>query len=312
LGQPQVGFAQLGLTYEDARKARVLSGLAISRLSPRTSVALGLSESARTIEQRLAGVEANTFLVARDPMSRTGFYGDAARSAGVRQQLGRFGLTASAERGRVYQPVFNRAILEPGYSVGGLSLDRRFGRLRVAVGGSRLAEERTVLGARFSDALGGGGATSWFADAGATVDLGAGWRAAVAYRRGWTSLAAASGLARNGRLATEAWSFDVAKQGAFFAGDRFALRIMQPLRVASGGFTLAVPVSYDYATLQAGYDNRFFNLAPTGREVDLEAAYGLPLLGGEFSANAFARRDPGNVAALAPDVGGALRFTRGF
>ena len=31
-GQPQVGLAQLGLTYEDARQARVLSGLAISRL----------------------------------------------------------------------------------------------------------------------------------------------------------------------------------------------------------------------------------------------------------------------------------------
>jgi len=312
IGHPEVGLAQLGLTYEDARKARVLSGLAISRLSKRTAVALGISESGRTLQQRLAGSEASAFVVARDPMTRMGFYGDAAGSLGVRQQVGRFGLTATAERGRVYQPTFNRALLEPAYAVGSLSLDRRVGPVLLTVAGTRLSEQRTVLGARFSDALGGGGATSWFADASAALDLGRGWRVDAAYRRGWTSLGAAGGLARGGRLATEAWSFDVARANALFPGDRFALRLMQPLRVASGGLTLAVPVSYDYATLEAGYGNRFFNLAPTGREVDLEAAYGLRLFGGELSANAFARRQPGNIAALAPDVGGALRFSRGF
>jgi hypothetical protein len=312
MGQPEVGLAQLGLTYEDARKARVLSGLAISRLTRRTAVALGISESGRTLQQRLAGAEPSAFVVARDPMTRMGFYGDAAGSLAVRQQLGRFGLTATAERGRVYEPTFNRAILEPAYAVGSLSLDRRVGPLLLTVSGTRLTEQRTVLGAHFSDALEGGGATSWFADASAALDMGRGWQAHAAYRRGWTALAVAGGLARDGRLATEAWTFDIGKANALFAGDRFALRLMQPLRVASGGLTLAVPVSYDYATLQAGYDNRFFNLAPTGREIDLEAAYGLRLLGGEVSANAFARRQPGNIAALAPDVGGAMRFSRGF
>ncbi|MBV9929615.1 MAG: S8 family serine peptidase [Alphaproteobacteria bacterium] len=311
-GQPAVGLAQLGLTYEDARKARVLSGLAISRLTKRTTLALGLSESGRTLQQRLAGAEGAAFLVARDPMTRTGFYGDSAASIGVRQQLGRFGLTATAERGRVWQPGLNRALLEPAYTVGSLGLDRGIGPLRVTVGGTRLTEQRTVLGAGFSDALGGGGATSWFADAGAALRLGGGWSATAGYRRGWTSLAGAAGLARAGRLVTDAWSFDIAKSGVFRPGDRFALRLMQPLRVASGGFTLSVPVSYDYGTLQAGYGDRFFNLAPTGREIDLEAAYGVPLLGGQLTANAFARRQPGNIAALAPDLGGALRFSRGF
>jgi hypothetical protein len=312
LGQPQVGLAQLGLTYEDARKARVLSGLAISRLSKATSVALGFSESGRTLQQRLAGAEQSAFLVARDPMTRMGFYGESAGSVGLRQAVGRFGLTASVERGRVYQPAFNRALVEPRYSVGSLALDRRVGPLSLTVSGARLTEERTVLGARFSDALGGGGAASWFADAGASLRLGGGWSANAAYRRGWTSLAAASGLARSGRLSTEAWTFDVAKADAFRRGDRLALRLMQPLRVRSGGFDLTVPVAYDYATLKAGYDSRFFNLAPTGREIDLEAAYGIRLLGGEVSANAFARRQPGNIAALRPDVGGAFRFARGF
>jgi hypothetical protein len=89
---------------------------------------------------------------------------------------------------------------------------------------------------------------------------------------------------------------------------------MQPLRVRSGGVDLEVPVSYSYDTLSAGYESRFFNLAPTGREIDLEAAYGVDLLGGagHLSGNAFARRDPGNVAAMDADLGAAIRFTLGF
>ena len=86
----------------------------------------------------------------------------------------------------------------------------------------------------------------------------------------------------NGRLATDAWAFDLAKSDAFRAGDWFALRVMQPLRVRSGGFDLNMPVSYDYADGSVGYERRFFNLAPTGREIDLEAAYGMRPWGGQL------------------------------
>ena len=87
---------------------------------------------------------------------------------------------------------------------------------------------------------------------------------------------------------------------------------MQPLRVRSGGLALSVPVSYDYSTRSAGYESRFFNLAPTGREIDVEAVYGVAAFGGRLSANAFARRQPGNIAALSPDLGAAIRFSLGF
>ncbi|MGA9582978.1 MAG: peptidase S8, partial [Allosphingosinicella sp.] len=104
------------------------------------------------------------------------------------------------------------------------------------------------------------------------------------------------------------------KSGALRPGDRFALRLMQPLRVRSGGFDLEIPVSYSYDTLSAGYESRFLNLAPTGREIDLEAAYGFDLFAGagHLGANAFARRHPGNRADLDPDLGAAIRFTLGF
>jgi hypothetical protein len=313
-GQPQVGLAQLGLTYEDSRKARVVSGIAVSRLSPRLAVAMGLAESGKTLERRLTGHYQDAFLVARDPMSRMGFQGDSSGALGLRQRVGRIGLTVTAERGEVFQPGFDRSVVQPRYGLFSLAADRRFGRARLSLGASRLDEQSTVFGARFSPLIGVGGATSWFADAGATFALGRGWDASVGYRLGRTIVPAAAGLAQGGRLATDAWSIDLARTGALRPGDRFALRLMQPLRVRSGGLDLRVPVSYSYDTLSAGYESRFLNLAPTGREIDLEAAYGFDMLAGagHLSANAFARRHPGNVAAMDADLGAAIRFTLGF
>jgi hypothetical protein len=312
MGQPNVGFAQLGLTYEDARKAKILSGLAISRLSRRTAVALGLSESGRTLQQRLARQEGSAFLVARDPLTRMGFYGAGAGSLGLRQSFGPVGVTVTGERGQVWQGGLNRSLVQPGYSIASLALDRRFGPASVTLSATRLDEQRTVLGAQFTDMLGIGRSTSWFADASASLDLGRGWGAAASYRRGWTVASGGAALATGGRLSTDAWSFDVTKRGAFAAGDTLAVRLMQPLRVRSGGFNLSVPVSYDYATQSAGYESRLYGLAPTGREIDLEAAYSVPLLGGDLSANAFARRQPGNIASEDADLGAAIRFTLGF
>jgi hypothetical protein len=313
-GQPEVGLAQLGLTYEDGRKARVISGIAVSRLSPRLAVALGLAESGKTLERRLTGHYRDAFLVAQDPMSRMGFQGDSAGALGVRHRLGRTGLTVTAERGEVLQPGFDRSVLQPRYGILSVAADRRVGPARLSLGASRLDEQSTVFGARFSPLLGAGGATSWFADAGAALALGGGWDASLGYRLGWTAVPAAAGLAEGGRLRSDAWSVDLGRTGAFRRGDRLALRLMQPLRVRSGGFDLNVPVSYSYDTLSAGYENRFLNLAPTGREIDLEAAYGIGLFegAGHLSANAFARRHPGNMADMDPDLGAAIRFTLGF
>jgi hypothetical protein len=54
------------------------------------------------------------------------------------------------------------------------------------------------------------------------------------------------------------------------------------------------------------------NLAPKGRELDLEANYGRVAGSGWVDANLFLRRDPGNIAAASDDVGAAVRFTVGF
>jgi hypothetical protein len=54
------------------------------------------------------------------------------------------------------------------------------------------------------------------------------------------------------------------------------------------------------------------NLAPTGREIDVEAAYTVGVLGGNLGANVYLRRQPGNVRSMPNDIGSAIRFTLGF
>jgi hypothetical protein len=295
-GQPHVGLAQTGLSYDDARLAKVIAGMAVSRLAPKTAVAFGLSESGRALQQRLSGHAQNAFLVAHDPMARSGFYADAANSIGLRQTVGPLGLTVTSERGRVWNQGLKETIGEPGYTIGSVTADRKVGPATLSLGASRLGEENTVLGGRFSSLFSGAGATTYFVDGTASFDLGAGWGAFGSYRRGWTNLPGTGALVQEGRLSTDAWAFDLSKRNALAGGDKLAFRVMQPLRVRAGGFNMSVPASYDYATGSVGYENRFLNLAPTAREIDFEAAYSVALLGGDLGLNAFTGRIRGMSA----------------
>lgn len=311
-GHPEVGLAQTGLSYEDATKARAIAGLAISRITPDLALAIGFSESGKALQQRLGGQGQTAFLVARDPMARTGFTADGGTAVGVRQRLGACALTVTSERGRVYNAGLRLRAGEPGYSMSTVTADRAFGPATLSLGLAHLSEERTILGGRFSDAFGNGGAASTFLDLAATIRLGDGWSSHAAYRRGWTRMPGTGALVDRGRLATDAFAFDLSKRHMLIAGDSFAIRIMQPLRVRSGGLDLRLPISYDYQTGGVGYEMRQFSLAPKGRELDFEAAYAVRLLGGFLDLNGFYRKDPGHIDALSDDIGGAIRFTSDF
>ena len=121
-----------------------------------------------------------------------------------------------------------------------------------------------------------------------------------------------AGLIESGALWSNAFSFDIAKAHLLRADDHAALRFAQPLRVARGGLGLTLPVGYDYGTATAEFGRRTYNLAPTGRELVVEASYALSLFGGDLIANTWWRQDPGHIAAMPDDTGAALRFTMGF
>jgi hypothetical protein len=305
-GQPWVGLAQLGLTRDDSRRARALSGRAVARIDRRTAAAFGFAEGGKALSDLLADDAAAPFLIARDP-GDAGFQARRGVALAVRRDLGPVGLTVSGEQGRVadYRP---RGEREPGYSVATIGLDRAFGPLRLAAGLGLLREEGSVLGARFGPALGGGGATTRMIDLGSRLALGGGWELAAAWRQAWTEADRGGALAR-GELRSTAFAIDIGRSGR---ESRFGVRVAQPLRVASGGYRLRLPTSYDYATGAVGYELRSLDLAPNGRELDAELAYGRRLGAGWVDSNIFWRREPGNIAAASDDVGAAMRFSLGF
>ena len=81
----------------------------------------------------------------------------------------------------------------------------------------------------------------------------------------------------------------------------------------SGGIDLRLPAYFDYDTRSVtAWNDARLNLAPTGREVDVEAVYAVPLAGGSLQTNLFWRRDPGNFAQLPDDRGAAVRYGVAF
>ena len=301
------------LAPADADAARAIAGSVTERLGSRTSFAMGFNAGAGSLAAGLAGQRQPAFLIA-DPTA-AGFDGVAAGAVAVRQTLGRWGVTATTETGAVISPrdrllAGAQAWQRTPYSRAGLALDRAVGALHAGGGVSRLAEQGTVLGARFADALGSPDATSWFFDADARLDSG-GWTLGGSVRRGWTD-AHLHGLAGGGRLRTGAWGVDVGRAG-LFGDDSLGLRIAQPLRVAEGGLDLTLPTAWDYASgTVAQWTPQRLGLAPEGRELDAELRYARPFAGGLVQTNLYWRRNPGNVAALPADAGAALRWSRGF
>ena len=301
------------LTGTDAQAAQALAGTVMQRLGRHSSFALGVNTGADGLAAGLAGAREPAFLVAD---ARNPGFDSAARSAvAVRQELGRLGITASAETGAVLSP---RDRLLSGasawqrspYTRVAVALDRRVGPVRADAAVTRLDERGTLLGARFDAALGSPGATSWLLDTGARLDAG-GWTLGGTLRRGWTD-ARLHGLDGGGRLRTGAWSVDVGRSG-LFGDDSLGLRLAQPLRVAGGGLDLTLPTGWDYASSTvSAWTTQRLALAPEGRELDAELRYARPFGGGTVQTNLYWRRDPGNVAALPADIGAALRWSRGF
>lgn len=311
--------SRLMLSRGNGEQARAIAGTVTSRLGSRASFAVGFAEGGATLTARLVGRPDPAFLVARDPLQSAGFDSRARGSSAVRQQLGAFGLTAAAESGDALSrdPDALTAIRNRyrrfGYDRSALTLDRQFGGLSVAITGTRLAERATVLGARFGDALGGTRATTWFLDSAARLMAGDGWSFGGSLRQGWTRADVRGGLTGRGMIRTNAFAADLGKDGLFGSRDGFGLRVAQPLRVASGGIDLTLPTAYDYDTLSvSGWTVQRMNLAPTGREIDFEARYALPLWAGMLQTNLFLRRQPGNFVALGQDLGAAARWSVAF
>lgn len=310
-------LAPLRLAPHDAARARVLAASLTARIAPGRQLAFGFRQGADGLVAQLQGARAPAFFVAGAPGEDFGFLTGDKSAVALRQMLGGFGLTLSAEA--------RTALTAPERFVGelrlrreeermrrfGLTLDRRWGDFDASLGASWLREDRTVLGAKFHDALGRGGAHSAFIDARVgwalrpDLRLGASWRGGHTTPRG-------GGAVTGGRLLSQAFALDLEKLGVFASGDRLAVRFAQPLRVERGGVRLNLPVDYDYVTLSPTFATSTYALTPSGRELIGELAWRGELWGGDAAASVFYRKDPGHFSGLPDDKGVAVKWGRGF
>lgn len=310
---------QLRLTREQAEQARVLAARAVMQLAPGRQIGFAFEQGADGLVAQLQGRDQPAFLIARSPLDDLGFGTTGQASFAVREGLGAWGLTVSAERGsaqaasRINLAEFagNRLPGVPASRIG-LSLDRRFGDLDAALGASWLIERDSVLGARFHKAFGASGADSLFLDASAGWQVSPGWRLGAAWRSGFTRPHAGGLVMAASRLTSSAWAVDAERTGVFGVNDSLALRIAQPLRVASGGLSLNLPVDYSYTTLSPIYGQRLLSLAPKGREQDVELVWRGGLWNGTALASVYYRKDPGHYSNLPDDRGMAISWNRRF
>ena len=288
------------LTPGERDSAQAIAGTVATRIGPRTAFALGIASGSEGLDRSLAAEHAPAFLVADDTK---GLSKAPAGAFAVRQSVGGLGVTLAAESGDLR--LWERSTLGPRrdgyqryrYGAVTLGVDGGAGPVRLAGRLTRMTEADTVLGARLDAVLGGGGATSWFADARGTLTPLHHWQLGASLRRGWTLVPA--GFARSDSvIATQALAFDIRRTALLNGADSLALRWAEPLRVVGGGIRLI-----DIGTL---------SLAPQGHERDMEAVYASPLGPGWLTLNSYWRQQPGNFAAAPDDLGFAARYSLGI
>jgi subtilisin family serine protease len=308
----------LALSDGQARQARLLAGRVSAAITKDTRFSLGIRQTAGHQVAALQDMASSAFLTAGEARMEAGFERQPGNSFALRQKLGAFGLTGSVEHGdaRLYQGASDEYLRwgtrQYPYATLGISLDRKIGPARLALGANWMRENETILGARFANFIGRSGARSLFVDGNMEAALGQDWSIGTSWRQGLTYANAGSTLTGQSLLKSNAFSFDVTRANAFAYGDRLAFRFAQPLRVTSGGLTLNVPIAYDYATLTPTFGIRHFSLAPQGREIASEIAWILPMSGGYVSSNLFWRQEPGHFESAPDDIGLAFRLQFGF
>jgi len=304
----------LSLSERDRIQARALAGWIVTRLSGHVQVAGGVARSGTALVNELDLRRAARFLMAEAGDEGLGFFNVPGFAGAARWAWRDWSLTLSADKGDVlvWNPGYLRRYERAAYGSFSIGLARQAGPLLLDVNLRRVDESGTVLGARFGPMMGSPGSVTHVAAVRATYAGSSRWRFSGRYQRGWTHVPAGGVRPEADQLVSSSWALDAMRSHIWRSGDELALRVSQPLRVASGGFNLSLPTSWDYGLSKAGYTPRYFGLAPKGREVDAEILYSTPLSFGVASASLFARKDPGHYAQAPDDVGFAFRLGAAF
>ena len=177
------------------------------------------------------------------------------------------------------------------------------GDLGVALQAGAVSESDSVLsGTARDENLRGLSSRTAFAGLSGAADLfGSGWRLRGSAHLG-RSWAESEGLLRDSDLWASAFSAGLERGGWLYSDDGFVLRFSQPLRVESWDMQLIG--EQGAGRLGAG---------SSGRQLDVDAAYRLPLSGGGWLLlSAGVRRDGGHSSSSDLEAGALFSVERGF
>ena len=177
------------------------------------------------------------------------------------------------------------------------------GDLGVALQAGAVSESDSVLSgtAGNKDLRGLRSRTAFAGLSGAANLFGSGWRlrGSAHLGRSWTE---SEGLLRDGDLWASAFSAGLERGGWLYSDDGFVLRFSQPLRVENWDMELIG----DDGAGRLGAD-------ASGRQLDVDAAYRLPLSGGGWLLlSAGVRQDGGHSSSSDMEAGALFSVERGF
>lgn len=309
----------LRLSGDDAQRAQMIAARVALRLSNDTQIGLALKQGASGLVAQLQGQSRPAFMIAPDTGGDDGFFQQSHISFAMRRKIGALGVTLHGESGEAWLGSSRRI---EGSSMGfveryptmsfGLSFDREIFGVEASLGLSWLQERDTVLGGYFHPAFGAQGADSAIADVKLRRNLGQDWQVGASWRQAYTHPRSSGILEGSSHLVSSAWALDVTRSHLFGQRDTLGLRVSQPLRVASGGLDLNLPVAYDYASESTQFAPYRLSLAPNGREIIGELGWRGPLLWGTAAMSLFYRRQPGHFANAPGDAGGLVSWNAEF
>ena len=177
------------------------------------------------------------------------------------------------------------------------------GDLGVALQAGAVSESDAMLSGTAGDEnLRGLRSRTAFAGLSGAADLfGSGWRLRGSAHLG-RSWAESESMLRDGDLWASAFSAGLERGGWLYSDDGFVLRFSQPLRVES----------LEMELIGEGGAGRL-GAEPSGRQLDVDAAYRLPLSGGGWLLlSAGVRRDGGHTSSSDLEAGALFSVERGF
>ena len=178
------------------------------------------------------------------------------------------------------------------------------GDLGVALQAGAVSESDAMLSGTAGDEnLRGLRSRTAFAGLSGAADLfGSGWRLRGSAHLG-RSWAESESMLRDGDLWASAFSAGLERGGWLYSDDGFVLRFSQPLRVES----------LEMELIGEGGAGRL-GAEPSGRQLDVDAAYRLPLSGGGgwLLLSAGVRRDGGHTSSSDLEAGALFSVERGF